>query len=259
MNRPSIMDALPVPPDIRRDGYLCFCRDGDRLEYDGHTARYVCAAGERSWPLPERELPTAVKRFLHPALRPHLADPHARVSLSACMLGGAFNPPTLSHEQLAKNASDIFDIVLVIPAPDAFLTGYKGLTEGNFTIEDRIRMLQLAFRACPRILVLEPDASRTYDTLSHLAPLYEKVSLVVGADSVKDFPNWYRHDDLLRDFSIHVAPRAGQTVEGFPALPDTGDYTRFSSTQVRERIRNQMPFDDMVSPLVYTYLTCQPE
>ena len=259
MMHTAIFNALPLAPDAAQDGTLTFRRDNASLTFDGHTARYTDGNAERSFPLLRRELPTAVKRLMDPALRPHLADPRARLPLTACMLGGAFNPPTLSHEQLARNAADVFDVVLIIPAPDAFLTGYKGLTQGNFSIEDRICMLQLAFRDCPRILVLEPDASRTYDTLSHLAPMYRQVSLVVGADSVRDFPNWYRHDDLIRDFSIHVAPRAGETVDGFPALPDTGDYTRFSSTQVRRRIQEGQPFDDMVSPQVYMFLTGRSE
>ncbi len=60
-----------------------------------------------------------------------------------------------------------------------------------------------------------PEPLYTYNTIKELQkrnPDTEYI-LVVGADSIKSMPNWYRGEELLKEFSVIVYPRSGYRVK----------------------------------------------
>jgi nicotinate-nucleotide adenylyltransferase len=90
--------------------------------------------------------------------------------------------------------------------------------------------------------------------------------LVIGGDSLRDLPRWHRPADLVSAcYEIGVMRRPGDSVD-LSALeqqvPGTQAKVRFvdaplleiSSSDIRRRIREKLPFRYYLSPSVYEYI-----
>jgi 8-oxo-dGTP diphosphatase len=145
------------------------------------------------------------------------------------LFGGAFNPPTMAHSEIAARliTKDVADKVLVVPARSH---RYKN---SMAPLEHRMAMLQQLFQKHPypagkkqhpefKIGVMDVDADlgmpeesfgSTWNLAHKVQELFPdyKVMIVVGADNAMDLPNFYRGKELLKTFEFICISRGGYT------------------------------------------------
>lgn len=185
------------------------------------------------------------------------------------ILGGTFDPIHHGHLIMASYAAHdmALDRVLIMPAQ----TPPHKLGEDITPARDRVAMIELA---------IEPDARLELSTLdlqssepSYTAVLLDRMQeehpgddlvFIIGADSLRDFPTWYRPDLILGRAELAVARRPGieisdDVLEAMPGLRArtsvfSSPLIDISSTEIRSRVRLGKPVTWLVPPSVATYI-----
>jgi len=187
------------------------------------------------------------------------------------VFGGTFDPPHIGHLILAAEANEKlhFDRMLWVLTP---VPPHK-LEHPITPLEHRLNMLERALSddsdfELSRIEMDRPGPHYTVDTMRLLADRYPSAELIllIGGDSLRDLPIWHRPADLVAAcHEIGVIRRPGDSVdlsawEG--QVPGTQAKVRFvdapqldiSSSDIRRRIRENLPFRYYLSPPVYEYI-----
>lgn len=137
------------------------------------------------------------------------------------VMGGSFNPPTIAHLKVMRAAMDAVDACqgLFVPAPQAYVA--KKMKKQRCPKDAlgetvRLQMLESMCKQDARLAVsrvqMLPDATGyDYDMLQALQSEWPDAELYfyTGSDKLYILPKWYRIDDLLGQFRILVAVRAG--------------------------------------------------
>ena len=187
------------------------------------------------------------------------------------VFGGTFDPPHIGHLILASEAHRQLNLerLLWVLTP---VSPFKRADEIT-SLDHRLAMLQLAITENPAFELsrVEIDALGPYytsDTIQKLADCYPSAGLilVIGGDSLRDLPRWHRPADLVAAcHEIGVMRRPGDSVD-LSALegqvPGTQAKVRFvdaplleiSSSDIRRRIHEKLPFRYYLSPSVYEYI-----
>ena len=187
------------------------------------------------------------------------------------VFGGTFDPPHIGHLILASEAHQQLNLnhLLWVLTPVSPLKHAHEITSLN----QRLSMLQLVVTDNPnfelsRVEIDSPGPYYTLDTIQRLADCYPsaQIILVIGGDSLRDLPRWHRPADLVAAcHEIGVMRRPGDSVD-LSALegqvPGTQAKVRFvdaplleiSSSDIRRRIREKLPFRYYLSPSVYEYI-----
>ena len=180
------------------------------------------------------------------------------------LFGGSFNPIHVGHVALARELRRLagLDEVWLMVSPQNPLK-----QDRDDLLDDRLRY-QMAcialygeegIRASDYELHL-PRPSYTWHTLQRLREDYPQHTfiLLIGGDNWERFPQWYRADDIVREYRIVVYPRRGSDIDR-TALPPTVSVVDtplldISSTEIRQRVRqgqsikNSVP--EVIAPLV---------
>ena len=126
------------------------------------------------------------------------------------VFGGSFNPPTIAHHQIAKHILKQTDCeqFFFLPVGDQYPK--KGLISSHH----RVNMLNLVCEQLPRasVSMIEVEADRvltSFETLSIMKKQYptQDIAFVIGADNLKDLPNWVQYEQLIQQFKIIVFRR----------------------------------------------------
>ncbi len=187
------------------------------------------------------------------------------------VFGGTFDPPHLGHLSLATEACQQLQIdqLLWVLTPTSPLKHDQRIT----SVEHRLPMLQRAIAENPKFEIskVELEYSGPYYTLNTIHRLRDRypsadLILIIGGDSLRDLPAWHRPADLVAVcHQIGVIRRPDDSVD-LSALeqlvPGTQAKVRFvdaplmdiSSSDIRRRIREKLPFRDFLSPAVYEYI-----
>lgn len=175
------------------------------------------------------------------------------------VFGGAFDPPHLVHQALAKIALEQLqlDCLHIVPTGQAWHKARELTTKA-----DRLMLAHLAFawkklNAKPHQVLIDDrelkreGASYTIETLRELAQLYPKAQLylVIGEDQALDFIHWKNHAEIPKLCQVAVAKRPGVPQQWHNE--SLGDYielqlpmSAISATTIRERIQSgQDAFD----------------
>lgn len=188
------------------------------------------------------------------------------------ILGGTFDPVHLAHLHIANAALLEYrlDSVWFMPAK---LPPHK--LEKHITSEtDRLTMLELATANNQKLKVKNYELewnkiSYTVDTLTWLKKKFpmDEFFYILGEDSLQGFPTWFHPEEIASMVDILVAERENGDGEAFEILLEErnrqfGDafkrlHTKllpFSSTAIRECVKNGKPIHDMVSDEVERYI-----
>lgn len=182
------------------------------------------------------------------------------------IFGGTFDPIHLGHLILAEQAREMasLDQVWFIPAAEPPHKLDKQIT----TAAHRVQMVHLAVQHHPcfhlSTMELEREGpSYTYDTLQVLRESHpgDQFYLLVGADMVKDLPNWYKIKEILQFVQVIGLGRPGVEVENLPLMvqkrlhwiPDAIEIN-ISSTEIRQRLRQGKSVRYLIPESVYQYV-----
>ncbi len=187
--------------------------------------------------------------------------------------GGSFNPPTIAHENIARDILGLSDInkLIYLPVGDAYKK--KNLIESNY----RYEMLKIITNKLVlqdfnvEISTLEMDTDRRLYTIESLRILKEKykkdLAFVMGTDNIKEFNSWSNPKSLLEEFYFIVIEREEDDVsklikenpllskyqDKFLILKNTS-YKSVSSTYIRENIENTELVQSYINIEVLSYI-----
>ena len=165
------------------------------------------------------------------------------------LLGGTFDPPHFGHLWLAESARDQLhlDQVLFLPV------GEPPHKQGNSitAVSRRLHMTQLAISNHPAFCLDTLDIERPLPhTTCSLLPLVQAAHpdadlwLIIGTDSLRDFPTWHEPENIIAQCRLAALARPGVVVDwnvletavpGLRAATDelAGPTMDISSTAVR--------------------------
>ena len=188
------------------------------------------------------------------------------------IMGGTFNPIHHGHLILSEyiRTEAGLDKIVFIP------TGLPPHKVGEEILEGRIRleMVQLAIRNNPYFTwsdmeIRRKKTSYTIDTIGELKRLYDKAQLylIIGADNLLSIHTWKDYKRVLEEVNIIVANRLGSkrllVVEEIERLNNSlgvnikninSPIIEISSTEIRERVRQNKSIKYLVPELVEDYI-----
>lgn len=178
------------------------------------------------------------------------------------LLGGAFDPPHVGHVVLADAAITHFALSRLL----VVVTGEAPHKHVSTPAEARLELTEAAFSNRPHIEVSRheldrPGRSFTVGTVRWAAERFGEVVFVVGADEFATFLAWRKPNAILEATRLGVATRPGypsdvlEDVRGRLERPERVEFftipeVRVSSSQVRERVSERAPIDDLVPAAV---------
>ena len=183
--------------------------------------------------------------------------------------GGTFDPPHLGHLTLARTAFEQMGLDQVLWV----LTPLSPLKQKTFaTLEQRVKMVELAVSSENYFRLSRVDLDRTppyysVDTAKLIRQQYQEpieLYFILGADSLKYLPKWYRHKELIFDRldGIIVANRLGVKIDmerlnrKVPGIKNRLNEIEMpmidiSSAKIREAISEGRDISSMVPTTVY--------
>lgn len=190
--------------------------------------------------------------------------------------GGSFDPPHRAHVVLPEIVRHRLgaDLVAYLPAARS---PHK-LDQQPTDARHRLAMLKLALRDHPRAVVLSDEIDRTVpgepsymtDTLVTLRQRLGAgvtLRLLVGADQARAFDRWKDAGHVIELADPVVMLRPPETPESLLAsLPDASwrsfwacrmvltPQMDISATEIRRRVREREPIDDLVPEPVARYI-----
>lgn len=187
------------------------------------------------------------------------------------LFGGTFDPIHNGHVELAREFAALLSLDKVVVMP-TFIPPHK-LKNDMAPAVDRLAMCRLACAPYKELTVSDLEinrrgASYTVLTLEQLHRQYpdSELFLLTGADMFLTVGTWYRFADIARLATICAAPRDeadavclrehAQKLEALGAQCVVAEFTvpAWSSTVVRERLKNGEIPRDMISSKVADYI-----
>ena len=191
--------------------------------------------------------------------------------MKIAVYGGAFNPVHLGHIEIVKFLSEKtdFDKILIIPSK---FSPHKSNEE---LVDDvhRMNMCKLSFESIDKCEVSDIEIKRdkisyTIDTLVELKTIYpfDDLYLVCGSDMFLSLLNWRKPDEILKRASVFAFIRDNESIdimnEQKQVIENKGVKVEiceikvppYSSTQVRDAIKEGKTFENYISNEVYEYI-----
>ncbi len=179
--------------------------------------------------------------------------------------GGAFNPPTRAHQAILQACVDYAEPrqadVWLLPSASRKDKVIEGDRERRLVLCSALIQDVMRRTVEVDINTLELDRkgpTETYDTVRELENRFpgRQFSWVFGADSVATMKRWNHGSWLLERLTLLVVERPGYPVDPLGAHVvklevDTGDV---SSTELRKRLREGRPYEDLVGSSVSAFL-----
>ena len=175
----------------------------------------------------------------------------------AAVFGGSFDPPHMGHLQVmtAATSLDKAQEIIVVPA------ARHPFGKGEASYEDRLEMCRRMTGVFPggRAFVSDIEmrlklSGRTLDTIEALTAEFpdRRLSLLIGADILRERDKWYRFDDIEKLVSFIVIGRNGVLPDGkYEILPAVSE---LSSTQVRDKLKRGEDCSNMLPAPILEYI-----
>ena len=180
------------------------------------------------------------------------------------IMGGTFNPVHNAHLAIAQCACKEYGLDGVMFLPNCIPPHKK--SSGTVDTEFRVEMVKAAIENNNKFFISlyeieKGGISYTVDTLKHFSEIYENIYFIIGGDSIRDFPKWYKPDEISKLCSFIAYPRNGldfeehtkimKTEYGAKVFRLTAPEIDISSSGIRELIKKGEPFSHLVPEKVY--------
>ena len=128
---------------------------------------------------------------------------------------GAFNPPTIAHINLAREAMDKCHLekVIFVPSQDSYVRTVQKKSF-SFSNKQRLDMLHAIAKNRSWMMVDDEELScdhqpRTYDTLCSLDQRGYHAHLLMGSDKLKELQTGWKHvPEIVHQFGIVCMSRS---------------------------------------------------
>ncbi len=175
------------------------------------------------------------------------------------LFGGSFDPVHLGHLLVAQAAREELQLTRLFFIPAA-QSPFKPERAPTCSIE-RLWLLRLALAGKPWCSLDDQEIRRggisyTIDTVRDYAKRFPQAELfyLIGGDHVQKLPSWRDAAELAALAQFIVIPRPGRPEAPLPAPFRGRGLSGFplgvSSSQIRERVQNRLPIDELVPPAV---------
>ena len=188
--------------------------------------------------------------------------------MNLCVFQGTFNPIHNAHirvvDYVARKYN--FEKILFIPA---YNPPHK-ICDNNEAVH-RLNMVKLAVESLDNIEVSDIEFQRkgvsyTYLTICELIKKYKiknKISFIIGTDAFEKIESWYKIQELkklvhfivfAREQSFNPKKIEYLRKNGYDFEVETLDFEDISSTQIREKIKNNENIEKYVDKKVEEYI-----
>lgn len=179
------------------------------------------------------------------------------------IFGGTFDPIHLGHLITAQSVREIRNLEKIIFIP-AFISPHKSDVKTT-SAEDRSNMIKLAIDGIPffdysDIEIKKGGVSYTIDTLKELKKIYDELEIIIGYDNIFTFHTWKEPDEIMKMAKIVVLKRRSSHPPEFEdeyykrAVFVQTRGIEISATDIRERVKYEMPINFLVPPAVMEYI-----
>ena len=179
------------------------------------------------------------------------------------IFGGTFDPIHLGHLITAQSVREIRNLEKIIFIP-AFISPHKSDVKTT-SAEDRSNMIKLAIDGIPffdysDIEIKKGGVSYTIDTLKELKKIYDELEIIIGYDNIFKFHTWKEPDEIMKMAKIVVLKRKSSHPPEFEdeyykrAVFVQTRGIEISATDIRERVKYEMPINFLVPPAVMEYI-----
>ena len=166
------------------------------------------------------------------------------------IFGGTFDPFHQGHLKIAVEAAKKLDKVIIVPTICDY---YRPDSRKLFTFDEKVTIInQMISNAPGNIWVdsLEKDKDskwRTINTVEEFKKLYpnDELYLIIGEDSYKNFPTWFRYEDILLMATLMVVQRGNNKDDLVKTIPCEElhigkDFLEASSSKVRNKLISEL-------------------
>lgn len=185
------------------------------------------------------------------------------------IMGGTFNPVHNAHLQLAVCAKEQYslDAVIFMTSGNPPHKKHKDIPEGKI----RLEMLKIAISGKEDFFaddfeVKSKEYSYSVNTMKYLREKYPQSELyfIIGGDSLRGLPEWYKPEELVKLCKFLVYPRGGTDIDddiyetvkkyGGEIYPLQSPVIGISSTEIRERMVCGKDVSEMLPKGVLEYI-----
>jgi len=185
--------------------------------------------------------------------------------MKIAILGGTFDPVHNAHMIIAQYAKEQYNIDRLIFMPGGNPPHKKNVTDKKF----RYDMTKLAVGDNFEISDFEVNREEYSYSLFTLLAFREKyphddIYFIIGEDSLDDIQKWYKPEEILKLCKLLVFPRKNEKL--CKKIEDTkaalggeifaidAPVFGISSTQIRQRIKEEKSIEYIVPPKVAEYI-----
>lgn len=178
------------------------------------------------------------------------------------VFGGTFDPIHNGHLITAQAVREIRNLDKIIFIP-SFIAPHK-ITVNSSSGEHRLNMLKLAIEDNPYFgysdfELIKEGVSYTIDTLKYLKQEYPDIELIIGYDNLLEFSTWKNPDEILELTKLVVLKRNWKDIFEkdkyfYRAEIINTPLIEISGTEIRKRIKNDLPVNYLVPDKVIEYI-----
>jgi len=184
------------------------------------------------------------------------------------ILGGSFNPPHRAHQLIVDQALKYTNLEEIWLTPCYRHTFEKKLAP----VSHRVAMTKMLTGQKVKYCSEEIENKLSGETIELMTLLEKKYpqhefSFLIGSDNLAGLKKWGEWEKLISRFQFLVFKRPNYSTDLSKYGLDNPQYkikfinhpklitSEISSTQVRERLKNNLPIDDLVPKKVERYIS----